>query len=80
MLLLHYNEAVKQPEAVLRKLAAFTNVQLTDEQVSKILTLTTVEAMKKMDAFTYVLWSVVRRLFEKGSPPTVSSTMLSVNF
>lgn len=56
VLLLHYADAKRDRAGIIAKIAAFMNVELTEEQLNKITHLTSIEEMRKLtDLFSYYL-------------------------
>ena len=75
VLLLHYNEAIEDRRSLIRKLAAFYNQKLTDWEVDKIYSLSSIEAMRETgDQFNYQLWG--NKNFRNGTGTCMKSGKL----
>lgn len=75
VLFLHYNEAINDRRAFIIKLANFYNQELTDEEVTRIYDLSSIEAMRKIGyQFNYQLWG--NKNFRNGTGTCMKSGKL----
>ena len=75
VLLLHFNEAIHDRKSLIRKLATFYDIKLSNNEVDKIYGLSSFDAMKRVGhQFNYQLWG--NKKFKNGTGACMKSGKL----